>query len=945
MKKTIITIVVILFWIFMLFTEHKTKVHASYKEKILSSLEEDTKSFKRLSPRLKKDENFLKKALKTNGMVLKYLDKRYRANKEWVLLAVNQNGMALEYASNMLKSDEEVVLEAVRNDGNAFEFAHPYLKKNRTYILKLFKEKILFIINNIDVTLQQDKELVETALAYDESAFKYLDTAHQQNREYLLRFLTKNGWILAYLNENFQKDKELVTIAVMDDAYVLTYADESLKKDKDFLFSLIKKDNNVIEYIDKELWEDNNFLLKALKFNASALEYASSEQKNDKELVIKAVEEDGSALEYASDTLRNDPEVVLKAIDHYSNPLKFADKELQRNRNFIIKAIKSNAFSITSIDNKLSKDKKLISMAVIQNARVVKYLPKLQKDKEFILEMIQKDINVLPYIDASLKDDKDILNAIKNFPSYYATIETLLSLCAIVLFFFALYYISIKNKKYFIFFGSAILLLIITDILNIYFAHGVFRTPYIMANKSHKFGLERTRCWVGDEENLSNLECYNMHVPEIYSDPKSQLITFPVRVFRSSEIFASKSPLIHLGGGGPGAEMNLNSSYSLLSHLDEHDDFSINQGRDFFIIDPRGAGLSKPLLTCDTYVDNFLTNMNKNLSLEESYKAVDSDYAQCIKKFKKEKVNFNGYNSVAVADDVHLLSKFVGIKKWVVFGVSYSTTYALFVAKKYPEIVERMILDSACFPDLKMDYNYHVKTMDSYNALYNYKEKIKDSNTTYDDINIKKRIWALHKKLNNYPIPIDYLDLKVDGNYFIASLLEGVYGTDIFKDLPKIIIEMEQNKTKSFLPYFETHIDFLMDRNYGDVSAMAHYCYEDKPFIDFSKIREEVKKLPSGYIKKSTILSIEANDFCKEMNISSTDKTLAEPIKTEIPTLFIHGEFDSITPLREVKAEMKNFKNSKLLTYKTSHAVLGTEAKIEQDVAQFLTDSLNNVVK
>jgi len=72
------------------------------------------------------------------------------------------------------------------------------------------------------------------------------------------------------------------------------------------------------------------------------------------------------------------------------------------------------------------------------------------------------------------------------------------------------------------------------------------------------------------------------------------------------------------------------------------------------------------------------------------------------------------------------------------------------------------------------------------------------------------------------------------------------------------------------------------------------------------------------------------------MNINSNDKTLAEPIRTEIPTLFIHGEFDSVTPLRDVKEEMKNFKNSKLLTYKTSHAVLGTEEQIEKDVAEFL---------
>ena len=72
------------------------------------------------------------------------------------------------------------------------------------------------------------------------------------------------------------------------------------------------------------------------------------------------------------------------------------------------------------------------------------------------------------------------------------------------------------------------------------------------------------------------------------------------------------------------------------------------------------------------------------------------------------------------------------------------------------------------------------------------------------------------------------------------------------------------------------------------------------------------------------------------MEINSTNKTLNEPIETDIPTLFIHGAYYSITPLRDVKEEMKRFKNSKLKVYKTSHAVLGTEEAVEKDIAMFL---------
>ena len=946
MKKIVVVIMFVIVWIMTLFIEQITEEKLSYKEKILITLEKDFREFKAIPYRLKKDESFLKEALKRDGRVLKYLNQTYRANREWVLLAVKQNGMALEYASNMLKRDEEIVLEAVKENGNAFTFASQYLKEDRTYVLKLLKKEFVFVIDEVDKALHQDKDLVDMALAYDESAFKYVDETLQKDRAYIAKFLKSNGWLLAYLDESFQKDRELVTMAVMNYTYTLSYADVTLREDKDFLFSLIEKNDKVLEDIDAKVWKDNDFLLKVLKAKGFGLQYATTEQKNDRELVMKSIEYDAFSLEYASSELKKDKVLVLKALEDYSDPLKFADKSLRQDRAFITKAIEVNAFSITSINNALKSDRELVTQAVSINARVLNYLPKFQKDKSFIIEMIRRDINVLPYVDVSLKNDEDILKAVEEFPSKFENIELLLSWLAMALLFLFLYFIFIKQERRFSYLLGSILLFIMVEMFNSYFAHGVFRMPYQMVDNAHKFGLERTRCWAGNEANLSKLECYNMHVPEIHSDPKSRVITFPVRVYRSSEIFSSQSPVLHLGGGGPGAEMQLDKDYALDAHLEDHDAFSVNQGRDFFIIDPRGAGLSKPLLNCGTYIDNFLTNMKKELTLEESYKSVDSDYAECIEQFKKEGVNFNGYNSVAVSDDVHLLREAVGIDKWILFGVSYSTTYAIFVAKKYPEMVEKMVLDSACFPNLKLDHNYLVQKMDSYNALYSYKEKIKFQDLPFaEDINIKERMWKLHKKLNENPIKIDYLDLKVDGNYFISSLLEGVYGTKVFKDLPKIVVEMEENKTDTFLPYFEKHIDFLMDRSYSDVSAMAHYCYEDKPFIDFEKIENKNHELPKGYIQKNAILSFQANDFCKEMNITSSDKTLAIPIITEIPTLFIHGEFDSVTPLRDVVDEMKNFKNSKLLTYKTSHAVLGTEDKIEEDVAQFLTKSLNNVVK
>lgn len=52
------------------------------------------------------------------------IDKKDSNNKDVVLRAVKQNGIDLRFASEELQSDFEVVLEAVYQNGNAFNFVH-----------------------------------------------------------------------------------------------------------------------------------------------------------------------------------------------------------------------------------------------------------------------------------------------------------------------------------------------------------------------------------------------------------------------------------------------------------------------------------------------------------------------------------------------------------------------------------------------------------------------------------------------------------------------------------------------------------------------------------------------------------------------------------------------------------------------------------------------------
>ena len=64
-----------------------------------------------------------------------------------------------------------------------------------------------------------------------------------------------------------------------------------------------------------------------------------------------------------------------------------------------------------------------------------------------------------------------------------------------------------------------------------------------------------------------------------------------------------------------------------------------------------------------------------------------------------------------------------------------------------------------------------------------------------------------------------------------------------------------------------------------------------------------------------------------------------------IPTLFIHGEFDTITPLSDVVEQRKSFTNHCLATYKLTHYVLGRNRHAGKMAAEFISNAATEAMK
>ncbi len=451
--------------------------------------------------------------------------------------------------------------------------------------------------------------------------------------------------------------------------------------------------------------------------------------------------------------------------------------------------------------------------------------------------------------------------------------------------------------------------------------------------------------------NIHTTECYEVSVPENHALTTGPDIKFPLIVFKAKNN-SGLPPVLHLGAGGPGAPMYLDESHVLEYLLETHDAFSINLGRDFYIIDPRGSGLSTPLLSCNLFIKNLPSRLEQNLNQRTEWEISDRDYFACIDEFKKQGVDFSQYNSESISQDVEFLRKQLGVRRWSLIGVSYGAVYAQIIAKTFPSSVEAMILDSAAFQNLKIDNRFIERTLAPYQALYSYCDIDPDCVQALE--NLQSRLWKIVEKLNQDPavLTLPYpsspnstnssdsyqnpLTVVLNGHRFVSTLIEGVYGENIFYDLPAVIEQVEQNQFDLIQQYLQTYIEFLFETSYGDLSATAHFCFEDKPFIDVQALLPLLDEIEEPYIRETARMGLLWPDPCSQMGIGSANAELVAALKTDIPTLFLHGKFDSITPLEDVYALKENFKNSQIVSFDLSHGIIGADDKAEEIVKTFM---------
>jgi len=191
-------------------------------------------------------------------------------------------------------------------------------------------------------------------------------------------------------------------------------------------------------------------------------------------------------------------------------------------------------------------------------------------------------------------------------------------------------------------------------------------------------------------------ECASYDVPLDYSRPDGDTITLAVRRLPAGDPDQRIGVLFANPGGPGGSAIELLSAWARTLPSELRDRF------DVVLFDPRGVGLSSPLLCHDNIQE--LIGLNPYPDTDEEW----AEIMDAIRRFTQRCAEVGGpllphLGTRNAARDMDRLREAMGEDKITYFGYSYGTTLGQVYADLFPDRVRAMVLDGGVDNTLSFD--------------------------------------------------------------------------------------------------------------------------------------------------------------------------------------------------------------------------------------------------
>ncbi len=436
---------------------------------------------------------------------------------------------------------------------------------------------------------------------------------------------------------------------------------------------------------------------------------------------------------------------------------------------------------------------------------------------------------------------------------------------------------------------------------------------------------------------LGAARCGSLTVPADYEDPSAGTFELAVAVFPASGERTSDVPVVYLDGG-PGGKALEGLEVSGGAFLEP-----LNESRDVVIFDQRGVGFSQPAYDCPETRELTRELISQALPIAEENERYLDALQTCRGRLVVEGIDLSLVNSAANAADIDRLRIALGHEQWDIYGVSYGTRLAQNVMRDFPDGVRRVVLDSAYPLEVDLFASIPASSDRAFRLLLDSCAADIACSKHYPDL--ENTLTQAFDRLSASPAPGDasfsldgdVVDTLITGERLASLMFEAFYQTDVIPWLPEIITEAAQGNVEPANLMLSNSLI-----NDAFISIGMHYstrCQDEAPFTTEEALSASVEAHPlfARLQDHERTFAADVLDSCAVWDVPPSPPVENEPVRSDIPTLVLAGEFDPITPPSLGAAVAANLSNATFIEFPAvGHGVLNEGECGASIVASFL---------
>jgi serine/threonine protein kinase/streptogramin lyase/pimeloyl-ACP methyl ester carboxylesterase len=389
--------------------------------------------------------------------------------------------------------------------------------------------------------------------------------------------------------------------------------------------------------------------------------------------------------------------------------------------------------------------------------------------------------------------------------------------------------------------------------------------------------------------------CWTLSVPERHTDPGGRRIQLWVERIKTPQgVTAAPDPVVVIGNN-----LGLHADYGGAQPLPSR------THRETINLELRGTGLSNPKLGCPE-IERLPTSWYALRLRDGGRTQFLAAVKACHDRLVEQGVDLGAYNITEAAEDVEDLRRAIGVERWNLRALGYSSRVAFEVVRNFPSGIRAAWLDSPEYPGTDYFGAAAKETAEAVAALDEACGADATCHRRFPDLT--KRLEQAVTSLNQQPVTVTVKDAALTKNKPVHVLIDG--------DLVARFVRQDVS-TAAQVPLLPGHIYAAAARRFSDVPdglagnllnslkgckgygfpcqfpvdytagvAFSMLCHDEAPFTDRAALPTS-GPFAEAYGKPPYL------DACQVWDVGTAGRVTRAVVKTSIPVLIFNGQFDA----------------------------------------------------